>query len=44
MRRPRPSVAADDRVLGEIAWLCGHLPLALRIAAALLRHIAEYVP
>jgi DNA-binding SARP family transcriptional activator len=31
-------VAADDPVLAEIAGLCGHLPLALRIAAALLRH------
>jgi DNA-binding SARP family transcriptional activator len=31
-------IAADDPLLGEIATLCGHLPLALRIAAALLRH------
>lgn len=30
--------AADDPVLAEIVDLCGHLPLALRIAAALLRH------
>ncbi len=29
---------ADDPVLAEIAGLCGRLPLALRIAAALLRH------
>jgi hypothetical protein len=28
----------DDPVAGEIAELCGRLPLALRIAAALLRH------
>jgi DNA-binding SARP family transcriptional activator len=28
----------DDPVLVEIASLCGHLPLALRIAAALLTH------
>lgn len=28
----------DDPVLAEIARLCGRLPLALRIAAALLRH------
>jgi DNA-binding SARP family transcriptional activator len=38
------AVAGPDRVpdgdplAGEIAGLCGHLPLALRIAAALLRH------
>ncbi|EOD65143.1 BTAD domain-containing putative transcriptional regulator, partial [Amycolatopsis vancoresmycina] len=29
--------AGQDRALGEIAGLCGHLPLALRIAAARLR-------
>ncbi len=29
---------ADDPLLGEVAGLCGYLPLALRIAAALLRH------
>ena len=31
-------IAADDPRLGEIAELCGYLPLALRIAASLLRH------
>jgi DNA-binding SARP family transcriptional activator/tetratricopeptide (TPR) repeat protein len=31
-------VAVDDPVLAEIVELCGRLPLALRIAAALLRH------
>ena len=31
-------IAADDPLLGEVAALCGHLPLALRIAGALLRH------
>jgi DNA-binding SARP family transcriptional activator len=31
-------VAAEERVLAEIAQLCGHLPLALRIAATLVRH------
>jgi DNA-binding SARP family transcriptional activator/tetratricopeptide (TPR) repeat protein len=36
--------AADDRVLAEIAWLCGYLPLALRIAAALLRHRPAWTP
>jgi DNA-binding SARP family transcriptional activator/Tfp pilus assembly protein PilF len=30
--------SADDPLLDEIAELCGHLPLALRIAGALLRH------
>jgi DNA-binding SARP family transcriptional activator len=30
--------ADDDPLLGEIAALCGHLPLALRIAGTLLRH------
>ncbi|HVV25286.1 MAG TPA: helix-turn-helix domain-containing protein, partial [Pseudonocardiaceae bacterium] len=37
------AVAGPDRVTGDelparVAQLCGHLPLALRIAAALLRH------
>jgi DNA-binding SARP family transcriptional activator/Tfp pilus assembly protein PilF len=31
-------VPADDPVLSEIVGLCARLPLALRIAAALLRH------
>ena len=31
-------IPADDAVLAETAELCGRLPLALRIAAALLRH------
>jgi DNA-binding SARP family transcriptional activator len=31
-------VASGDPLLGEIAHLCGRLPLALRIAGALLRH------
>ena len=31
-------IAAGDPLLGEIAGLCGRLPLALRIAGALLRH------
>ena len=31
-------VAPHDPALGRIAELCGHLPLALRITAALLRH------
>jgi DNA-binding SARP family transcriptional activator len=30
--------AARDRLLGEVSELCGRLPLALRIAGALLRH------
>lgn len=30
--------AADDPLLEEICELCGHLPLALRITAALIRH------
>ena len=29
---------ADDPQLGEVAELCGYLPLGLRIAASLLRH------
>ena len=29
---------ADGRLPGEVAELCGYLPLALRIAAAMLRH------
>ena len=31
-------IDADDPLLGEIARLCGRLPLAIRIAGALLRH------
>jgi tetratricopeptide (TPR) repeat protein len=31
-------VSADDPLLGEIVQLCGYLPLAVRIAGALLRH------
>jgi tetratricopeptide (TPR) repeat protein len=31
-------IPADDPLLGEVAELCGYLPLALRIAGALLRH------
>jgi tetratricopeptide (TPR) repeat protein len=31
-------VGADDRLPTRVARLCGYLPLALRIAAALLRH------
>jgi DNA-binding SARP family transcriptional activator len=37
-------VPTDDPVLSEIAGLCGHLPLALRIAAALLRHRPAWTP
>ncbi|HYS37769.1 MAG TPA: BTAD domain-containing putative transcriptional regulator, partial [Pseudonocardiaceae bacterium] len=31
-------IAADDPLIEDVAQLCGRLPLALRIAAALLRH------
>ena len=31
-------IAAKDPLAGEVAGLCGYLPLALRIAGALLRH------
>jgi DNA-binding SARP family transcriptional activator/tetratricopeptide (TPR) repeat protein len=31
-------IAVEDPLLGQVAALCGHLPLALRIAGALLRH------
>jgi tetratricopeptide (TPR) repeat protein len=37
-------IPADDPRLEEIAQLCGLLPLALRIAAALLRHRAAWTP
>jgi DNA-binding SARP family transcriptional activator len=33
-----PERAAADPLLAEVAGLCGGLPLALRVAAALLRH------
>ena len=35
-------VPADDPALANVARLCGHLPLALRIAGALLRHRAAW--
>jgi tetratricopeptide (TPR) repeat protein len=31
-------ISADDPLLSEVAGFCGYLPLALRIAGALLRH------
>ena len=31
-------IPPDDPLAGEVAGLCGYLPLALRIAASLLRH------
>ena len=34
----RGRVAPDDPLADEVVRLCGHLPLALRIAGALLRH------
>ena len=34
----RPTRGERDPLLGEVTGLCGYLPLALRIAAALLRH------
>ena len=36
--RTRPDPGRTTRLLDEIAALCGYLPLALRIAASLLRH------
>src|SRR6202035_5228426 len=33
-----PGRIPDDPLAGELAGLCGYLPLALRIAASLLRH------
>jgi DNA-binding SARP family transcriptional activator/tetratricopeptide (TPR) repeat protein len=37
-------VPADDPLLGEIAHRCGRLPLALRVAGALLRHRPAWSP
>ncbi len=37
-------IPADDPLLGEIARQCGRLPLALRIAGALLRHRPAWNP
>jgi DNA-binding SARP family transcriptional activator len=34
----------DDRLAGAIAGLCGYLPLALRLAASLLRHRPAWPP
>ena len=39
-----PAHAATDPELAEIACLCGGLPLALRIAGALLRHRPTWTP
>ena len=36
--------SADDLALREIVELCGRLPLAVRIAGALLRHRPEWMP
>jgi DNA-binding SARP family transcriptional activator len=36
--------SANDPALDEIAELCGRLPLALRIAAAMLRHRPAWTP
>jgi tetratricopeptide (TPR) repeat protein/transcriptional regulator with XRE-family HTH domain len=41
-RSAGPERTKDARLAGEIAALCGHLPLALRIAAALLRHRSSW--
>jgi DNA-binding SARP family transcriptional activator len=40
----RQRAAADDPALTEIAELCGRLPLAVRMAAALLRHRPGWPP
>ena len=37
-------IPPDDPLADEIAELCGHLPLALRIAASLLRHRPSWPP
>ena len=37
-------VPGEDPLPGEIAQLCGYLPLALRIAGALLRHRSAWTP
>ena len=43
--RGRPGwVSPDDPALTEIVELCGQLPLAVRIAAALLRHRPVWTP
>jgi DNA-binding SARP family transcriptional activator len=40
----RAGLSTDDPMLAEIAESCGRLPLALRIAAALLRHRPAWSP
>lgn len=37
-------IAADDPAIRQIAKLCGRLPLALRISAAILRHRGTWTP
>jgi DNA-binding SARP family transcriptional activator len=37
-------IPPDDPLAAEVAGLCGHLPLALRIAASLLRHRPTWPP
>jgi tetratricopeptide (TPR) repeat protein/transcriptional regulator with XRE-family HTH domain len=40
----RPGLAASDAVVGEIARLCGYLPLAIALLAGQLRHHPAWTP
>ncbi|MFF9727453.1 AfsR/SARP family transcriptional regulator [Streptomyces gardneri] len=40
----RPDVTADDPTVRELAALCGHLPLAIQLVAARLRHRPTWSP
>ncbi|MFH9725865.1 ATP-binding protein [Streptomyces sp. NPDC017254] len=40
----RPDVTADDPTVRDLAALCGHLPLALQLVAARLRHRPTWSP
>ncbi|MER5363074.1 tetratricopeptide repeat protein [Streptomyces sp. NPDC002785] len=43
-RAARPDVTAYDPTVRELAALCGHLPLALQLVAARLRHRPTWSP
>ncbi|WP_017236687.1 AfsR/SARP family transcriptional regulator [Streptomyces sp. SS] len=43
-RSGRPDITPDDPALARLAHLCGHLPLALNLVSARLRHRRSWSP